>query len=284
MALRSLLSRYKSISRPSLFSGGSSTYSSVAKKQLSAEDAIIDDQYEQGNLSAESYLSKLQDRLGRSGMTPLQTQTLTEKIRNVQVDVVDADYSRAYSAGQITSRDMYDYEKGKLDKMTEPGSEAYIKQQQKVQGLLDKSERETRSDARRATMLEISQMPEDSSDRTWEKYNLYDQLEQQARVDGDNEQADNLAIQKNNYLSAAKRADINDLITGTKLQVSETFGAGAGIPSAEGGASLYSELTGGGAPSISSPAVKNALESLDRQKKSLDRLYQSKSDKKKKIS
>ena len=199
ITLRSLLSKYKSISRPSVFSGSSSTYSSVAKKQTSAEDAIIDDQYEQGNLSAESYLTKLQERLGRSGNTPLQSQNLTEKIRNVQQDVTDADYSRAYQGGQIGSKEMYDYEKAKLDKMTEPGSQAYIKQEQKVQGLLDKSERETRSSARTARMLEISQMPEDSSAKTWEKYNLYDQLEQQARVDGDISQADQLAIQKNNY-------------------------------------------------------------------------------------
>ena len=279
MALRSLLSRYKAISRPSLSSGGSSTYSSVAKKQTSAEDAIIDDQYEQGNLSAESYLSQLQIRLGRGGNTPLQAQTLTEKIRNVQVDVVDAKYSNAYQNGEIATSDMYDYEKSKLDKMTEPGSEAYIKQQQKVQGLLDKTEKENRSTTRREQMLQISQMPEDSSEKIWAKAQLYDQLEQQARVDGDFETADTLATQKNNYYSSGKRADINDLITSTKLQTSETFGAGTGVPSAEGGAGLYKELTGSGAPGLSSPAVKNALESLDRQKKSLDRLYQNKSDK-----
>lgn len=279
MALRSLLQRYKSISRPSLSSGGSSTYSSVAKKQLSAEDAIIDDQYEQGNLSAESYLMKLQERLGRTGSTPLQIQTLTEKIRNVQVDVNDAAYSNAYQSGQIETGDMYAYEKAKLDKMTEPGSQAYLKQQQKVQGLLDKAEKESRADIRREQMLQISQMPEDSSEKIWAKAQLYDNLEQQARADGDIETADSLATQKNNYYSSAKRADINDLITGTKLQVSETFGAGVGVPSAEGGAGLYKELTGSGAPGISSPAVKNALESLDRQKKSLDRLYQNKEDK-----
>jgi len=278
MALRSLLSKYKSLSRPSVFSGGSS-YSSLAKKQISAEDAIIDDQYEQGNLSAEVYLSKLTDRLSRSWITPLQSQTLSEKIRNVEVDVVDASYDNAYQKGQITSGDLYNYEKNKLSKMTEPGSQAYLKQEQKVQGLLDKAERESRSDLRRQSMLQISQMPEDSSEKIWQKAQLYDQLEQQARADGDFETADSLATQKNNYYSSAKRADINDLITGTKLQVSETFGAGIGTPSAEGGSSLYSELTGGSAPGISSPAVKNALESLDRQKMSLDRLYQNRADK-----
>ena len=284
MALRSLLSRYKAISRPSLSSGGSSTYSSVAKKQTSAEDAIIDDQYEQGNLSAESYLSQLQIRLGRGGITPLQVQTLTEKIRNVQVDVTDAKYANAYQKGGIATSDMYNYEKAKLDKMTEPGSEAYIKQQQKVQSLLDKSEKESRANTRRAEMLRISQMPEDSSEKMWAKAQLYDNLEQQARADGDFGTADTLATQKNNYYGSAKRADINDLITGVKLQTSETFGAGIGVPSAEGGAGLYKELTGSSAPGLSSPAVKNALESLDRQKKSLDRLYQNKSDKEQMIS
>lgn len=259
-------------------SGGSSSYSSLAKKQLSAEDAIMDDQYDQGNLSAESYLVSLRTRLSRAGMTPLQIQTLTEKIRNVQVDVTDAAYSNAYQKGDILTGDMYGYEKAKLDKMTEPGSQAYIKQEQKVQGLLDKAEREARSDYRREQMLKISQMPEDTSDRIWQKAQLYDQLEQQARADGDSATADSLATQKNNYMSSAKRADINDLITGTKLQVSETFGAGTGVPSAEGGVGLYSELTGGKI-GITSPAIKNALESLDRQKMSLDRLYQNRSDK-----
>lgn len=279
MALRSLLSRYRSLSRPSVFSGGSSTYSSVAKKQISAEDAIIDDQYDQGNLSAESYLTKLKERLIRPSNTPLQVQNLNEKVRNVQIAVTDAEVANAYQKGDITTADMYSYEKSKLDNMTEPTSETYIKQQQKVNGLLDKAEREARADARTAEMLRISQMPEDNSEKIWAKVNLYDQLEQQARLDGDTAQADQLAIQKNNYTSSAKRADINDLITGTKLQTSETFGAGIGVPSAEGGASLYSELTGGGAPGVTTPAVKNALESLDRQKKTLDRLYQSRDDK-----
>lgn len=277
---RSLLSKYASIRKPSIFSGSNSTLSSVAKKQTAAEDAIIDNQYETGNLSAESYLSKLSERYARSWITPLQAQNLKEKIESVKVDVIDAEYQRAYQAGKITTKDLYNYEKAKLDKMTQPGSQAYIKQQQKVQGLLDKSEREARTDYRRSEMLRISQMPEDSSERMWEKAQLYDQLEQQARLDGDNDQADALTIQKNNYVNAAKRGDINDLITGTKLQVSETYGAGAGVPSAEEGSKLYGELTGGtGFTGAVSPAVKNSLESLDRQKKSIDRLYQNKSDK-----
>jgi len=280
MALRSLLSKYKSISRPSVFSGGSSSYSSLAKKQVSAEDAIIDNQYETGNLSAESYLSYLTIRAARSWNTPLQVQNLREKISTVQTSVVDASYDRAFQSGELDARDLYAYEKSKLDKMSSPGSAAYIKQEQKVQGLLDKAEKSERADYRRSYLLELSQMPEDTSEKLWQKVNLYEQLENQARLDGDFDEADSIATQKNNYMSSAKRADINDLITGTRLQTSQTMGAGLGVPSSESGSKLYGELTGStGFSGYQSPAVSNALESLDRQKNTLDRLYQSRSDK-----
>src|SRR3990167_10388442 len=154
MALKDLLSRFRSISRPSLL--GNSTYSSIAKKTQAAEDAIVDNQYAAGDLSSEYYLSQLKTRLSRGGLTPLQQVALNKKIGDVQVAVNDAIMSNNYAGGKITTKDMYDYEKQKLDDMTEPTSTAYIQQQQKVQGLQDKIEKESRTQFRIAENLRIS--------------------------------------------------------------------------------------------------------------------------------
>src|SRR5512138_938367 len=101
MAVSNLLSKYRSISRPSLLGGSSSSYSSLAKKTQAAEDAIIDNQYDSGDLSPEYYLSKLNERVNRGTLTPLQKVTISKKIEDVKTAVVDATYAKSYAAGEI---------------------------------------------------------------------------------------------------------------------------------------------------------------------------------------
>ncbi|MCK9370709.1 hypothetical protein M0R04_12440 [Candidatus Dojkabacteria bacterium] len=305
MALKSLLSRFRSISRPSLSGGSSSGYSALAKKTQAAEDAIVDNQYEAGDLSPEYYLNTLQKRYLRTTITPLQKVNLLEKINNVRVTVTDADVSRKYASGELTTGQILGYEKEKLKGMTEPGSAAYIKQQQKVQGFQDKLEKEARTQTRIAENLRISRMPEDTSANLWSKAQLYQTLSEQARIDGDIQQADTLLTQANNYSSSAKKADVNDIITGARLSVSETPNAGLGVPSSSADVGAMSPVAKGspisggstamrggvsqttpsavsttntGFGGFQTPAIKNALESLDRQQKTIDRLYQQKQD------
>lgn len=299
-----LLSRFRSISRPSLSrSSSTSVYSSYAKKQQAAEDAIIDNQYEAGTLSPEAYLSALQSRLSRTTNTPLTNVNLQEKISKVQEKVTDAQVSNQYASGSMSTKEVLAYEQQKLARMTEPNNPAYQAQQQKVIQLQNKAEREERASYRTAEMLRISQMPDDSSARAWEKASLYKQLADQARLDGDVQQADQLETQANNYTTIAKKGDINDLITQARLSVSETTGAGLGTPSAEGGISrLFGSgptsggVTGGGGPqnassgSTASPSVatgftgvKNSttnriLEGIDRKYMSYERTAQQLND------
>ena len=300
-----MLSRFRSISRPSLSGGSSSGYSALAKKTQAAEDAIVDNQYEAGDLSPEYYLNTLQKRYIRTTITPLQKVNLLEKINSVRVTVTDADVSRRYASGELTTNQILGYEKEKLTGMTEPGSAAYIKQQQKVQGFQDKLEKETRTQTRIAENLRISRMPEDTSVNLWSKAQLYQTLSEQARIDGDTQQADTLLTQANNYSSSAKKADVNDIITGARLSVSETPNAGLGIPSSSADVGAMSPVAKGlpisggstamrggvsqttpsavsttntGSGGFQTPAIKNALESLDRQQKTIDRLYQQKQD------
>lgn len=307
MAVKDLLSRFRSLSRPSLSSGGSSsTYSSYAKKQQSAEDAIIDNQYESGLLSPESYLGSLQARTVRTGNTPLTNVNLQEKIVKVQEKVQDAKVSQGYASGVYDTGTVLQYEQDKLAKMTAPGSAAYITQQQKIQGLMDKAEKERRSATRTSELLRISQLPDDSSATLWEKARLYQSLSDQARLDGDVSQADQLLTQANNAQSSAKKADVNDIITGARLSVSETPGAGLGVPSSSDGASLLagsgSGTQGGGVTAdggpqsatagstassavttgysgVSNSAVQNAMKALDRGYQTYERLVQQKQDK-----
>jgi hypothetical protein len=301
--LRSLLDRFSSIRRPSLSSAGSGSYSSLAKKQATAEDAIADNMYSSGDLSAEAYKTQLNQRLLRAWNTPAQVVSIKVKLNDVAQTLQDTQINADYAAGKYTTSQILDYEKQKLNSMSEPNSAAYVKQQQKIQGLQDKMEKENRAAFRVSENLRISNLPEDTSASILEKARLYQTLSDQARLDGDTQQADSLLTQANNYTNSAKRADINDLITSTRLSVSESPTEGRGVPSAESGLSFLDQLLGkktavsgntaeGGVPAqggvspttpsaastgfsgYSSPAVQNKLKTLDRQKMTLDRLYQ----------
>src|SRR3990167_2222083 len=192
-------------------------------------------------------------KIFRSFTTPAQKINLQEKISQVDQVVLDAEIDRGYAAGEYSTDQVYNYEKNKLSLMTEVNSPAYIKQQQKVQSLKDKGERESRTAFRIAESKRISTMPEDTSERQYAKAQQYQKLADQARIDGDNQQADVFETQMNNYAQGAKRAGINDLITETRLSVSGTADAGGGVPSAEGGAAYLSRLYGGNGEAGNTP-------------------------------
>lgn len=299
-----ILSRFRSLSRPSLSrSTSTGAYSSYAKKQQSAEDAIVDNQYEAGVLSPEAYLSSLNARLTRSTNTPLTNVNLQEKIGKVQEKVSDAQISNQYASGALSTKEVLAYEQQKLSRMTEPNNPTYQAQQQKIVQLQNKAEREDRAAYRTSEMMRLAQTPDDSSARAWEKAQIYQTLSEQARLDGDTQQADQLATQAMNYTAAAKKADVNDRITQARLSVSETTGAGLGTPSSEGGISrLFGSsptsggATGGGGPqdassgSTASPSVttgytgirnsatNNIFESIDRKYMSYERTAQQLND------
>lgn len=300
MARNSLLDRYKSISRPSSGGGGSSRFSSyiasLTKKQNAAEDAILDNQYSEGLITPENYLEALKTRSGRDYITPLQLVNLQEKMKEVGEKVTDTMVDRQYQAGTLTTAQVYEYEQNKLAKMTAIDSPTYQSQAQKVQELKDKIEKETRTNYRLQENLRISKLPEDTSASLWEKAKLYEKLESQARLDGDNSQALTYETTKNNYISSAKRADVNDIISGAKNTISTMTEGGLGVPNSEAGQAYYGKLTGSGVPvgtgtgvgvgnggggagalgtnpGFISPAIKNAYEGLDRGQKTLDKLY-----------
>jgi len=255
MALRSSTKKtaYSRISKPKVSPGGFSSYSNtLIRKQQAAEDAIIDNQYASGDITSEYYLSKLNDRLARTTLTPLQQVTLREKVNDVTVKAQDAKVASDYSAGKLTTAQMRDYETAKLNNMSAADSAAYSIQQKKVQDLTDKAQKEARSAFRISENLRISKLPEDTSENLNEKARLYDTLANQARIDGDSQQADTLETSKNNYLASAKRASINDLITNTRQSVSSTLPGGLGVPSAEGGNAYLKTLTGQDLPGYSS--------------------------------
>lgn len=307
MATKSGLVNYKSISKPSYGGGGSSRLSSyitsLTKKQNSAEDAILDNQYEEGVITPENYLNALKTRLGRDYLTPLQIVNLQDKMVQVGEKVNDASVDRQYKAGEITTSQVYSYEKAKFDKMTATDSPTYNSQSTKVQQLKDKAEKETRAEYRLTENVRISKLPEDSSANLWAKSKLYENLQNQATLDGDTSQAMAYEATKNNYTAGAKRGDINDIITGAKNTVSGMTEGGMGVPDSGAGQTFYNQLTGrnepvtgvvgGGttpAPTTAassggagvgavssgysnSPAISNAMESLDRGQKTIDRLY-----------
>lgn len=289
--MATLLDRFRSLSRPSLTSR-SGGFSSMAKKNASAEDLLIDNMYNNGNLSIDAYIRHLEGRLDRPWNTPRTNVSLSAKIERANEGLVDAEVARAHDAGEISTRARYEYELEKLGVMQEPGSTAHINQTKLVQSLKDRSEKEDRSAFRIQKLNELSRSPEDTSERLWEKANLYGTLAEQARLDGDEQQAITLGTQQNNYVASARRAEINDFITETRLAVSETPTAGLGVPSADEGSKVYSQLTGNAAPTTGaggtsligsgggvSSGTSSGMKTLDRQQKSLERMYQQRVDK-----
>jgi hypothetical protein len=301
---------YQKITRPAVGGKGlSGALSSQASKQQAAEDAIIDNQYSAGLISADAYNVELSKRLARPTLTPLQKVNLGQKIQDVQQKVADSEVDRKYAAGQLTTAQVRDYFKGQLSQITETNSAAYNQMAQKVQGLTDKAEKEARNDARIQENLRISTLPEDTSANLQAKAALYEKLQHQALIDGDANAAAQYETQKNNYLQAAQRASINDVIMNARNYVSGTPSAGLGVPSADGatlpnGTPISGGSTsapsnvgangpsGTGSPSVSgagadysgysganTPAIKNALTSLDRAQKSIERMNQDKADK-----
>ena len=299
------LRSYNSIKKPSL--GSSSSFSSYAqslvKRTNSAEDAVIDGQYESGQISAEVYQSHLTRRLTRDYITPLQRVTIQDKITKVATQVYEAEVDRKYAAGEYSTDQVLQYERDKLGGIPQADTVAYQRQAQKVQGLTDKAEREKRTAYRVSENLRISQMPEDTSERLYQKAQMYKQLEQQARLDGDNQTADTLATSANNYEQSAKRASINDQYTTLRSSIARTPKEGLGVPTSTGGQAIYGGGSGQSAPASlgqggvgvggsggglyaglslgsggSSSAVNNAFKSLDATKKSYERLSQQRDD------
>lgn len=227
MALRSTLSRYKSLSRPSTGGSQSSYFSTLARRSEAAQDDVVDHNYEIGILSASEYLNELSKRTTRTYLTPLQRTNLTQKMEKVKEDYVDAQYQNLYKAGQVTDRQMYEYEKGKLDKMSAATGAAYQNQAAKVQGLLDKAEKSERKEYRQNELLRISKLPEDTSQKIAAKVAVYKNLWDQAIADGDEGEARALETNYNNYSVAASKAEITDQINEANRLVAKT---GQNIP------------------------------------------------------
>lgn len=287
MALRSALDRYRTISRPRVGGGQSSYFSSLAKKTQAAEDDVVDHNYQTGLLSAEGYLTELTKRLARPGLTPLQQTNLRQKIEATQGEYNDSVMQNAYKAGQVTDRDMYNYEKEKLSRMTAADGEAFQKQQAKVTGMLDKAQKSERKSFRLNESLRISQLPEDRSDLLDQKASMYKTLWEQAIADGDMDDAKSLETSFNNYTLAAKKAGVSDSVSKVMAEIAgasenipyyaddgEVSAAGGAVPPANsagqqggvGGSSAPSAGTsaGGTAPSGYSDAVGRAQESYRR--------------------
>lgn len=242
MAIRSA-SQYQSFRRRAGSIGSQSSYAaSLIKKQNSAEDDYWDNQYDTGNITAEQYLNLLKARQSnRPYYTPLQLQNLEQKITSVSEDFDESEVDRLYKEGQINTDQYREYFKEKLDTLT-PDNKKYNTMSIKVKGLEEKAQKEARNEYRLDQLLKISKMPGDRSADLEKKASMYEELENQARLDGDASQADQFAIQKNNARESARKANINDFITETSLNVSENYGPdNVGSPTAGSSASLRSQ-------------------------------------------
>lgn len=196
----------------------------LINRQNAAEDDYNDYAYSSGAITADQYITNLNQRKARAGQTPLQTQNLTQKITDVQETYQDSLIQTAYKTGAtyngevINTTYVYNREKAKLDKMT-PGSDAFNKQQalvdtysNKIVTEKDAAEKATRKQYRVDESLKISTMRQETSAELTAKANMYEKLEAMARADGDTQDATTLETNKNNLKQAASRAAVNERI------------------------------------------------------------------------
>lgn len=254
MALRSqsLSTKYKSLQRSygSMSSSLSSYSKTIQRRNQSAEDKIIDDNYSNGLISTDAYIRELQDRQTRTYLTPLQRTNLGIKIRDTEEKYTDEMMQTAYQSGgffngqKIDDSYMLSYEKSKLEKM-DPNSTAYQQQIQKVQSLQTKIETQTRKELRTQRELEIAQTPAYNFETLRAKQSMYEELAADAQADGDVDAYKSYLIQATNYKNAADKAEIgfnvnadvqklneDRFLNNQDIKYGDTSGVGSKVPGA----------------------------------------------------
>lgn len=189
----------------------------LVNRQNAAEDDYNDYAYANGTITADQYITNLNKRKARAGLTPLQTQNLNQKIETVQNDYQDSLINTAYKTGATYNGEVVDTkfvlnrEKSKLEKMT-PGSDAYNKQQALVDSYNEKLQKETRKAYRQTELNKMSTMRQETSIELNNKANMYEKLQAMAQADGETDEALNYETQKNNLKQSAEKAAVNERI------------------------------------------------------------------------
>lgn len=245
----------------------SSYANTLVRKQQAAEDDYYDNAYSLGAISAEEYIKKLTERTARIYLTPLQKQNLTQKIDEVNRSYQDSLIETAYKTGAtyngevVDTKYLLDREQKKLDTML-PGSEAYNKQEAKVQSYkvkydseVDKQNKDERKQYRLDEMEKLSTMREQTSTEMRQKAQVYEKLQAMAQADGETQEAQQYEIQKNGFNQSADKAEINERIQDVvvknstpidPLSTSAAAGGSATLRSSGGVGSQAGTLPAGG--------------------------------------
>lgn len=258
---QSFAQKYASLRRSGAASVSQTSYAStLAKRQSAAEDDYYDTAYTNGQITAEQYINNLNARLSRNYLTPLQRQNIQQKVTSVNTDYQDQLVQTAYQTGGtyngkiVDTKFLLDREQSKLKEMI-PGSEAYSKQQAVVSSLNDRVNKEARSKYRQEQLTALSTMRETSSTELQAKADMYTKLEAMARADGETQEADNYAIQKNNYVQAVDRAATSERIQKVNLANSQPVSPISDIPSEEAISSTEESFAGGQVPTADRQSV-----------------------------
>ena len=218
-------SQYQKFRRTAGSIGSLSNYAAtLQRKQTAAEDDYYDNAYKSGVITAEQYITNLNQRLVRTYLSPLQKQNLEQKRTEVQETYQDSLIETAYKTGStyngqvVDTKFMAERERAKLNTMV-PGSEAYNKQQARIQSFEEKLQseeaaagRSERRSFRAEELNKLSTMREESAVELRAKAQIYEKLEAMALADGELEEARSYQTSRNNYNQAADKADVNQRI------------------------------------------------------------------------
>lgn len=255
-------SEYQRFRRTGASIASQSSYANtLVRKQQAAEDDYYDNAYSLGAISAEEYIKKLTERSTRIYLTPLQKQNLSQKIDEVNNSYQDSLIETAYKTGATYNGDavdtkyLLDREQKKLDTML-PGSEAFNKQEAKVQSYkvkydseVDRTNKDTRKQYRLDEMERLSTMREQSSTEMRDKALVYEKLQAMAQADGETQEAQQYEIQKNGFNQSADKAEINERIQDVVVKNSTPVDP------------LSTSAPAGGSATLSSPGQTGTLPS-----------------------
>jgi len=238
--IRSMQQIYSSMKgRGSATSHLSSYAKTLQLRTQAAEDKVVDENFSNGLISTQTYLNELQNRTLRPNLTPLQRTNLKIKINDTQTTYQDEQIQTAYKTGgfyngqKVDDSFMLAWEQSKLAGM-DANSTAYQQQLQKIAVAQDKVSKAERTNYRQQEMLRLSQSPDYDYKIMEQKADVYQQLADQAKEDGDNTQYMTLQTTANNYKESAQKAKVafeyQEKINKTKSEASK---AKSGVVSSE---------------------------------------------------
>lgn len=171
---------------------------SLIQKQAELTDELMQKKYDNGEISLADLTAYLKKTLSRSWLSIEEKRLVSEQINSLQTVEKDKVIDAQYKAGQITARDVANYQTNKLLTMT-PGTEGYVTQQANIAQWEKEAGKEDIEKFESSELARVSTYLNDPVTYYTELQKVYQTLSSQAQTLG-------LVTEANNYTIKAAQA------------------------------------------------------------------------------